>query len=285
MEQHNDHPDYQARIDAACRFLEEHLDNDPPLEDIANAAHFSPFHFHRLFRGLTGETVRGYTRRLRLERAAHHLTHSDKDILAIALDAGYASHEAFTRAFTKRFDATPSAFRQAKQDALAPIRRADQAPPIDVRLERMPPTTIAFARHVGPYTEVGAAWKILMKWGWSRMVFAKARTFGLCHDDPDATDPSRIRYDACMIVPAGTKTKHGVQLRELPGSTYAVTLHQGPYSLLGETYAALLAHIALHKIDGRARRLRDPPSLEQYLNDPRKTKPEDLRTEIWMPVH
>lgn len=284
MEQPNDQqPDYQSRINDACRFLEDRLDEDPTLEDVAKAAHFSPFHFHRLFRGLTGETVRGYTRRLRLERAAHHLIHTDKDILNVALDAGYSSHEAFTRAFTKRFDVTPSAFRAAKQEARAPAAAA-HADPITVRFERMPEAEIACVRHVGPYNEVDGAWKTLMKWGWMKLVFGKARTFGLCHDDPDITDPSRIRYDACMIVPANTKTKRGIERRTLPSTTYAVTLHEGPYALLGETYAALLAHIALHQIDGRSRRLGDPPSLEQYLNDPRKTKPEDLRTEIWMPV-
>lgn len=281
----NDHPDYQPRIESACRYLEEHLDTDPPLDEVAKQAHFSPFHFHRLFRGLTGETVRGYSRRLRLERAAHHLIHSDSDILNIALDAGYSSHEAFTRAFTKHFSINPSEFRAQKQEAKAPAASA-LSNPIDVRIERMEPCAIACARHVGPYTEVGAAWKTLMKWGWMKLVFGKARTFGMCFDDPDVTDPTRIRYDACMVVPDNTKVKkNAVQLRELPAATYAVTLHEGPYSLLGETYAALFAHVALHTINNKHWRLGDPPSIEQYLNDPRKTKPEDLRTEIWMPVH
>lgn len=279
-------PDYQARILAACRYLEDRLDDDPPLEDVAKAAHFSPFHFHRLFRGITGETVRGYTRRLRLERAAHHLTHSDRDILTIALDAQYNSHEAFTRAFTKRFNTTPSAFRDAKQDAM-PTPTPEESPSITVRIERFPATTIACARHTGPYAEVADAWKKLMKWGWTKMIFGKAKTFGLCHDDPEVTDPARVRYDACMAVAEGTtiKAKHGLTIQNLPECTCAVTEHHGPYTTLGETYAALFAHIANHKIDGRSWRLGDPPSIEQYLNDPRKAKPEDLRTEIWMPVH
>lgn len=278
-------PDYLSRIESACRYLEDHLDTDPPLEEVAQSAHFSPFHFHRLFRGLTGETVRGYSRRLRLERAAHHLIHGENDILAIALDAGYASHEAFTRAFTKHLGVTPSGFREQRQ-GLKPPAASAQAKPIEARIERMDASTIACARHVGPYSEVGGAWKTLMKWGWSKMVFGKARTFGMCFDDPDVTEPARIRYDACMIVPEKSKVKKSnIQLRELPAATYAVTLHEGPYALLGEAYADLFAHIALNKVDGRRWTLGDPPSIEQYLNDPRKTKPEDLRTEIWMPVH
>ena len=280
----SEQPDYRTRIDNACRYLEEHLDADPPIEDVAQQAHFSIFHFHRMFRGLTGETVRGYTRRLRLERAAHRLTHTDDDILAIALDCGYGSHEAFTRAFSKHFGLPPSDHRSARQDARPPAFEPG-ADAIDVRLERREPCTIACVRHVGPYSNVGEAWKTLMKWGWAKMIFGAPSTFGLCHDDPDVTDPERIRYDACMAVNPGTRVRGEVQLHDHPGGTYAVAVHEGPFALIGETYARLFAGVATRPLGGHLRRLGDPPSLEVYLNDPRKTEPADLRTEIWMPVH
>lgn len=276
-------PNDEQRIQSACRFLEDHLDGDPPLDEVARAAHYSAFHFHRLFRGLTGETVRGYARRLRLERAAHRLTHSDVDISEIALGSGYSSHEAFTRAFTKHFDITPSEYRAAKQDSRPPMASSD-APLIDVRIESREPCTVACVRHVGPYGDVGLAWKTLMKWGWMKMVFGKAQAFGLCYDDPDVTEPQRVRYDACIAVEAGTRTNRTVELQSHQGGPYAVTLHRGPYATIGETYASLFAHIVTKPIGGKRWRLGDPPSLENYLNDPRKTKPEDLRTEIWMPI-
>ncbi|MEM7229172.1 MAG: AraC family transcriptional regulator [Planctomycetota bacterium] len=275
---------WQERISVARQIIEARLDEDVPLDELARAAHYSPFHFHRLFRALTGETVRDYTRRLRLQRAAHHLVHEDRDILRIALDAGYESHEAFTRAFKSRFDVTPSVFRDERREVLTQriIKREDQ--PMDIRIETREPVYVASVRHVGPYNGVGDAWKTLMKWGWAKMIFGKPETFGVCYDDPDVTPAERIRYDACMVVDAKTKPKGKVELQHLPGGTYAVTLHEGSYENLSETYAQMFAQIESGPIDGTSWKFADPRSLEKYLTDPRKVKPEDLRTEIWVPV-
>ena len=274
---------YRERVDAACRLLEERIDVDVPLDEVAKVACLSTFHFHRLFRGLTGETVRGYVRRIRLEQAAHRLTQGKEDILRIALDVGYSSHEAFTRAFQKRFGVAPSVFREEKRTMMQSA--ATDMSPIDVRIETREPVAVAAVRHVGPYDQVGDAWKTLMKWGWTKMIFGRPpEMFGLCHDDPDVTDADKLRYDACMVVSPGTRVKGDIQLRDVPGGTYAVTTHAGTYASMGETYAKLFAHVAEKEIAGRRFVLGTPPSLEKYLNDPRKTKPEALRTEAWMPV-
>ncbi len=275
--------DYREQIDAACRLLEARIAEDVALEEVAAAAFLSPFHFHRLFRGLTGETVGAYVRRLRLERAAYRLSQTEDDILAIALDVGYGSHEAFSRAFQRQFGTNPSVFRK-ERIAMTTTSKPTTSEPIDVRIETRPACTVAAVRHVGPYTAVGDTWGALMKWGWSKMMFGKLETFGLCHDDPDVTPAEKLRYDACMVVKPGTKVKGDVQLTDLPAGAFAVTTHRGAYDSLGETYGRLFGHIAQHKIDGRQYRLGDPPSREVYMNDPRKTKPEDLVTEIWMPV-
>jgi len=274
----------RERIEAVCRILEERLEEDPPLEELARAAALSPFHFHRLFRGLTGETVCGYTRRLRLERAAHRLEHTAEEVLGIALDSGYGSHEAFTRAFKNHFSLSPSDYR-GNARAAAPEPAPSRPEASEVRIEERGPSTVACVRHVGPYSEVGEAWKSLMKWGWSKLVFGSPLTFGLCYDDPDVTDPERVRYDACMVVAPGTRTKRNVELKDVPGGYFAVTTHAGEYAQLGATYAALFAEVATRGAANRRWQLGDPPALEVYLNDPRKTKPADLRTELWMPVN
>jgi AraC family transcriptional regulator len=91
--------DYRARLIRVFVHIQRHLDGPLALDDLAGLAGFSPFHFHRVFRGMTGESVQAHIRRLRLERAAQRLKHGGRSILEIALDAGYDSHEAFTRAF------------------------------------------------------------------------------------------------------------------------------------------------------------------------------------------
>ena len=87
-----------------------------------------------------------------------------------------------------------------------------------------------------------------------------------------------------MVVKPNAKVKGPMRLETVPGGSYAVTEHAGPYENMGATYAALCARVASGPVEGIAWDLADPPSVERYLNDPRKTKPEELRTEIWFPV-
>jgi AraC family transcriptional regulator len=105
--------DYRARMERVRTHIQLHLDESLPLDELASVACFSPYHFHRIFKGMTGESVGEYLRRIRLQRAAHQLRSSSQAILAIALEAGYESHEAFTRSFRESFGLTPSAFRKA----------------------------------------------------------------------------------------------------------------------------------------------------------------------------
>jgi AraC family transcriptional regulator len=273
---------WQDRIARARQLLEARLDEELSLDELAQATAYSVFHFHRLFRAATGETVRQYSRRLRLERAAHRLTVGQDDILPIAIDAGYNSHEAFTRAFVARFDTTPSAFRAARREVhqlrITPMQQ------IEVRIEQRQPVRIAFVRNVGPYSTSGEAWGKLMKWGWTKMMFKPPETFGLGYDDPDVTPAEQCRYDACMVIKDKTKVKPPVETKDFPGGAYVVTLHAGPFNEISSTYAKLFARVASGPIEGKSWTLGDPPSLEKYLKDPRKTKPEDMLTEVWMPV-
>jgi AraC family transcriptional regulator len=89
--------DYSERMLKVLVFIQRHLDEDVLLEELAEVACFSPYHFHRIFRGMIGESVKGYVRRLRLERAAQRLKNSARSITDIAFEAGYEAHESFTR--------------------------------------------------------------------------------------------------------------------------------------------------------------------------------------------
>src|SRR5690348_6129922 len=104
-------------VDVVQRVIEhviEHLDEALDLEALAHEACLSPFHFHRVFRGMVGETPLELIRRLRLERAAWQLNARDSAVTEIAFDAGYDTHEAFTRAFRAAYSTSPSGFRQRK---------------------------------------------------------------------------------------------------------------------------------------------------------------------------
>src|SRR5437660_11646978 len=108
--------DYHQRIVRTLLYIQQHLDDALKLEQVAGVAAFSTFHFHRIFRGLVGETMKEYVRRLRLERAARDLERLEEPITQIALQAGLAAHECFTRAFGDMFGRSPSAYRTANKD-------------------------------------------------------------------------------------------------------------------------------------------------------------------------
>jgi AraC family transcriptional regulator len=98
-------------VQKALWFVESHFASGIALEDIANASDASPFYLTRAFTAVSGQPLMRYVRGRRLSTAAHALANGAPDILAVALDAGYSSHEAFTRAFTDLFGLTPEAVR------------------------------------------------------------------------------------------------------------------------------------------------------------------------------
>jgi AraC family transcriptional regulator len=101
------------RLRRAVELMQAHLDRDLPLEEIAAAAHLSPFHFARLFKKLTGATPHAYLASLRAARAQALLAETDLSITEIGSRVGYASPSHFARAFRRATGTTPSAFRQA----------------------------------------------------------------------------------------------------------------------------------------------------------------------------
>jgi len=121
---------YTERLLTVLVHIQNHLDEELSLDELAAVAHFSPYHFHRIFRGMVGESVREHLRRLRLERAALRLKHGSEPVTSVAFDAGYESHEAFTRAFAALFGVSPLGVSPEPSFAPVPagaVRRALRA--------------------------------------------------------------------------------------------------------------------------------------------------------------
>jgi AraC family transcriptional regulator len=247
----------------------------PSLEVLAEEACLSPFHFHRVFRGLTGESLAEHIRRLRLEWAAGQLRFSEKGVLTIALEAGYESHEAFTRAFSRCFGKSPSCYR------------GEQAHPglegiyMKIAIKTVPARKVLFVRHTGPYADCGKAWGALCGWAGPRgLMGPRSQFLGLSYDDPDITPPEKLRYDACLIPERDVEAVFPVSAQEIPGGEYAVTLHEGPLEKLHETYQRMCGEW----LPTSGRSLKPFPSVEIYLNDPDRTPPEKLKVEIQIPL-
>jgi AraC family transcriptional regulator len=259
--------------------IQDHLDEPLPLDELAGVASFSAWHFHRIFRGMVGESVKEHVRRLRLERAAQRLKASDRAVLDIALEAGYETHESFTRAFAAMFEASPSAFRAGAQMS-RPVGNGSGTP-LEVSVRRIGPLRVAFVRHVGPFDEVGSAWQKLMMWaGRNGLLGPGVRMLGIVQDDPDITAPEKLRYDAALVVSSSVTASGEIGIQDVGPGEYAVALHAGPYNTLGQTYARMCGEW----LPGSGRELASAAAVEFYLNSPMTAPPEQLRTEICLPL-
>lgn len=288
---------YQERILRVLMHIQNHLDEALLLDELAAVAHFSPYHFHRVFQGMVGETVMAHIRRLRLERAAVRLELSDQLIARIAFDAGFETHEAFTRAFRAMFGESPSRFRELRQSVtplpvpsgvhytsdgvLATFTPLQGGPPVDVTIKQLDEQRVAFMRHVGPYHEVGPTWERLCMWaGQKGLMGPNVRMLGICHDNPEITPPDKIRYDACIVVDSSLQAEGEVGVQTVAGGEYAIVVHKGPYENLTQTYMQLYGQW----LPSQGREIRSSPCFEVYLNDPQSTPPEELLTEINVPL-
>ena len=298
-ELHADTPtqrDYKQRLLRVLVYIQQNLDRPLELDELAQVACFSPYHFHRIFTGMIGESVQVHIRRLRLERAVAHLKTGKDSVLQIALGAGYETHEAFTRAFKGCFGIAPAAFR-SRQNALAAVNAPSHIHwnqplknfrtyrsglnTLNVQVKQLQPLRVAFMRHVGPYNNVGATWEklcpILGKEGW---LGPDALFLGVCYDDPEVTSAEKIRYDACLTVDKRFIPHDDIGLQVLAGGDYAVTTHFGPYETLNKTYARLFGQW----LPRSGRKLASRPCFEVYLNSPNDTAPKELLTDICMPL-
>jgi AraC family transcriptional regulator len=136
-------------VGRALWFIEHHFAGEISLDDIATVAGVSRYHVTRVFGEATGHSVMRYVRGRRLTEAARSLSQGAPDILCVALEAGYGSHEAFTRAFRDQFGLTPEAVRAQRHldniELLEPIKMdetlIENLPP--PRFEKLKPLLVA----------------------------------------------------------------------------------------------------------------------------------------------
>lgn len=242
---------YQESLMDILVYIESHLDVELGLDLLAERANFSPYHFHRVFHQFVGENLKSYVRRLRLEQAAYRLKISQASVLDLALQAGYQTHESFTRAFARHFGMPPAAFRARYQHrrSYPTLRKTASTAMPNLELELFQPIHVAFIRHVGPYDSVlpegasfGSAWDELFEWAETNgMDHRESLLVGIAHDDPNITPAEKIRFDVCMQVPQDFQPRGSIGFQTIQPGWYAHAKHTGPVEQIGETYQRLAA--------------------------------------------
>jgi AraC family transcriptional regulator len=273
--------DYIQSVYKVILYIEQNYNDDLTLEELSKVAGFSKYHFHRIFKSIIGENISDYIRRVRLSSTTLKFKTNQK-ITEIAIDSGYETNASFSKAFKKYFGITPKEFSlNAKKKKGLKM----QEPKI-VELE---PVEILYVRKEGAYEKAASeAAEILYSFVYKQKIKYKknlmgkdAQMFGIGHDNPNIIEESKLRCDICVSWDDKTVQPEGeISNKIIDGGKYAMFIHKGAYKNLKSTYNEIGDWIVESSIN-----LRDNPMFEKYLNrDPRRTKPENLRTEIYVPI-
>lgn len=298
---------YEQALLAVLLYIQTHLEEDLNLALLANQAGFSAYHFHRIFREAIGEPVKEYVRRLRLEKAAYRLKVSDEAILKIAFEAGFRTHESFTRAFQRQFGILPNEFRnnflQASRERKKRIQPTyfseyhvkndsgllpNQSTAKQIRLEHIRPIIVGFVRHVGAYekllekdSSMSTLWDELFQWGnANKLINSDSLLIGIPQDDPSVTPLDKQRFDVCIQIPEFRNPSGHIGCQTIALGLFGVGRHYGSFDNLSETYM----HIYDSLITSGKYQLRQSTPFEVYSYSLVR---DDMRihfTDIYLPV-
>jgi AraC family transcriptional regulator len=303
----------RADLLTLLRQVKGRLDGDVSLEALAARSGWSSFHLHRAFRRLVGETPKAYTQRLRLDRAAARLAVTADRVVDVALDSGFASHEVFTRAFTRRFGRSPESYRAAVRSASTTEARARHAEiteasgpcltlyhvsldPPSLKLRRTSQRSLLMSTPTIERKELQPQPALIVKRRVARSQIATTIAESLGKTFPYALQNGLaiagrpfVRYSdvgpGLMTMETGTPLAAPaagvgeIEAITLPGGPAAVAVHMGPYDTLQDTYAAIERWMQQQGV-----RAAGAP-WESYITDPAEhPDPANWRTDIFWPI-
>lgn len=270
--------EHLRRLRKVLIYIERHLDEELSLEKLAKVGSFSVYHFHRIFRGIVGETPGTYVRRLRLERAAGHLVYSDERITDVALDASYDTPSAFTKAFKRIMGCSPAHYRETM-----PLTHQKQEDfEMNPSIRTFEDLSVLSVRRTGSYpTSAPAAWKALKDFvDRHGLQSENTRFIGVYHDNPDITAEENIRSEACCTAPANIPEEGEVMRKVIEGGRYATFEHKGPLNDLSKTFDGIFGN--WYPQSGE--KLADRPCLIELSEFPDAGDNPDTRAKVHIPL-
>ena len=275
--------DYQQRINVLVEYINNHLEDDIDLNRLAEMSGFSLWHFHRIVRAFLGEPLGAFIVRMRAETAARLLRYSDLSVQEIAYRVGYGVPSSLSKVFRQFYGISPIEYRNHKEHVIMK-RTVELRPDLNVisKVETIPAQQVVYVRLSGDYPshDFCGAWRKLYKFVYENKIENTMGHICVYHDDPKVTPTEKLRTDVCLTVTGPVVPRGEVGVKEIPAGKYAVFTYKGPYDHLYAVYNTIYAHW----LPELGCALRDAPNFEKYVNDPDHAAPEDLITEICIPV-
>lgn len=284
---------HRSQIGRAQRFIRMNLGEPLSLTQIAREAGSSSYHFARLFLAYTGETPFDFLRRIRLATSLRMLEEDvEGSVTEVALSVGYETPSAFNKAFKKMVEMSPSDFRnlgKARQhEVIYDLSRPRELKEVRMNLTSTfdlvtrPVTHYVYLERLGPFAEVAPpAWNEMFPLLGAQVEQRSIVGFlGLSTIDRTKVGEEAMIYQAGVAVGAAPgRILKGLRYRKIESGKYARFVLMGPYTHVWPAFRQIFQTLAEKKV-----RLRDGFCIEDYVNDPKVTPEEELRTELLVPV-
>ena len=243
--------DHIERVNEVLFYIHGDIKKNFGVEELSSLVAMSPFHFNRIFKEGTGESLHAYIKRVKLEHAANLLLFNpDATITYIMQEVGFSSNASFSQAFKENFNVTPTKWREVDQaNESRDYTFANQ--PLHVKICSMPSFDVAYVRHKGYDRSIKMAWLKLQAWALHQGIdFSKQPMIGLHHSNPRFVESSQCHYVACLELPAHQKFYRSgeVGVMRIPPTFCAVFSLQGIYGDLRK-YMDVIYHEWLPKSD------------------------------------
>jgi AraC family transcriptional regulator len=236
----------KKRIVKAIAYIDNNLDADLSLEKMAEIAMYSSFHFHRIFKLITGETLQNYIIRKKIEKSAFYLAvKKDIELKDIYLDLGFSNHSVFSKTFKKYYGVSPTAFRNSAPETFHKILQIQSKNGqmdtvfsqyictienllnwtkmnLKIEVKELPEMNLAAVMSLG-IANVEPSYNILIDWAKKKQLFPRenVKMISVYHDSFKVTPPGKVRIHACMLL-----DKH---LDKQEGLVFSETIHAGKF--------------------------------------------------------
>ena len=239
------HADYKSRINKVFQFIDENLGSDLSLNTLAEIACFSPFHFHRIFKFTTNETLNEYVTRQRIEKSALDLLHKTLSTTELAHKYGFSDNSSFSRAFKKYFGISPTEFKSQNPHRHSKIRQLESKngqayPPYEqylciidnlnnwikmnanIEIKEMPQMELAYVSSMGSQN-LEAAYQQLIKWATPQgLMNAQTKMVTIYHDSFKVTAAHKVRMSASILLEKPVKTEGEIGLTSIESGKFIV---------------------------------------------------------------
>lgn len=274
-------------------YIEENLDRPLNIDMLCDYAHLSKYHFHRQCSAFFGIPVMTLIKLLKLKRAAFQLAYrKELKVINIAYDSGYDSHEAFTRAFKKVFNATPSAFRQSpdwqpwqqEYNHVITLRRKlmPEQNTFIVELVTIEQITIGVLQHKGDPRKLSKSIRQFIEWRKANKLSPDAsRTFNLLYEDPNQIPAEQFRLDlACEVTRCIDHNNDNILFQVIPEGLCAKVRHIGSDDTIGDT----INYLYQHWLESTDYQVRDFPLFLERVSFFPEVPEHKMITDVFLPL-